>query len=91
MRIVSVMLISLGINSSLAFAEFKRSDAFGQNIIDSNIKESEVQAAQEAWGKALIKISEDFDAKGSKAATATATRLWSVVTTEQQQRQSIKG
>lgn len=57
---------------SLARAEFKRSGAFGQNIIDSNIKESEVQAAQEAWGKALIKISEDFDAKGSKAATATA-------------------
>lgn len=37
-----------------------------------NITEEEVRMAQEAWGKALIQISKDFDKGGAKKATATA-------------------
>ena len=48
------------------------SEAFGKNVVNVNITEEEVQAAQEAWGKALIQISKDFDSKGLKKATETA-------------------
>lgn len=41
-------------------------------VVNTNITEGEVQAAQEAWGKALIQIGKDFDSKGLKAATKTA-------------------
>ena len=41
-------------------------------VVNTNITEAEIQAAQEAWGKALIQIGKDFDAKGLKAATKTA-------------------
>lgn len=50
----------------------QRSEAFGQTVVNTNITEAEVQAAQEAWGKALIQIGQDYDSKGLKKATATA-------------------
>lgn len=50
----------------------QRSEAFGQTVVNTNITEAEVQAAQEAWGKALIQIGQDYDSKGIKKATATA-------------------
>ena len=50
----------------------QRSDSFGQTVVNTNITEAEVQAAQEAWGKALIQIGQDYDSKGIKKATATA-------------------
>ncbi len=50
----------------------QRSEAFGQTVVNSNITEAEVQAAQEAWGKALIQIGQDYDSKGIKKATSTA-------------------
>ncbi len=53
-----------------AFAQ--KSEAFGNTVVNSNITEAEVQAAQEAWGKALIQISKDFDSSGIKKATKTA-------------------
>ena len=55
---------------TLAWAQ--SSEAFGKTIKNNSITEAEVQAAQEAWGKALIQISQDFDSKGIKKATATA-------------------
>ena len=50
----------------------QRSESFGKTVINTNITEAEVQASQEAWGKALIQIGQDFDSKGIKKATATA-------------------
>ncbi len=44
-------------------------------VVNTNITEAEIQAAQEAWGKALIQIGKDFDAKGLKAATKTANEV----------------
>lgn len=49
-----------------------QSESFGQTIINTNITESDVQAAQEAWGKALIQISKDYESKGIKKAKETA-------------------
>jgi hypothetical protein len=51
------------------------SSAFGSSIVNTNITEKEVQAAQEAWGRALIKISEDFDSKGLGSAKTTASNV----------------
>lgn len=58
------------LSSSPALAQ--RSTAFGQTVLNSNVTETEVQAAQEAWGKALIQISRDFDSGGIQKATQTA-------------------
>lgn len=61
---------------SFAFAGFsasaQRSSSFGTNVVNTNITEAEVQAAQEAWGKALIQISTDNSKGGLKKAMATA-------------------
>lgn len=67
-------LIALSISTTLYTTEAaaERSVAFGNKVVNTNITESEVEAAQEAWGKALIQISKDFDEKGIKKATATA-------------------
>ncbi len=44
---------------------------FSQTL-NTNITEAEVKAAQDAWGKALIQISSDYDKSGLEKATATA-------------------
>jgi hypothetical protein len=41
-------------------------------VANSNITVQEVEAAQQAWGKALIQISKDFQDGGIEKATATA-------------------
>lgn len=53
----------------------QRSEAFGNTVVNTNITEAEVQAAQEAWGKALIQIGKDFESSGIKKATATASAV----------------
>ncbi|MBC7419264.1 MAG: phosphoribosyl-AMP cyclohydrolase [Bdellovibrio sp.] len=63
-------LMAITFASTAAFAQ--RSESFGKTVVNANINEAEVQAAEEAWGKALIQISEDYDSKGIKKATATA-------------------
>lgn len=40
--------------------------------LNTNITEAEVKAAQDAWGKALIQISSDYDKGGLEKASATA-------------------
>jgi hypothetical protein len=67
--LISACVLALSF-STTSFAQ--RSAAFGNTVVDTNITEAEVQAAQEAWGKALIQIGKDFDTGGIKAATATA-------------------
>lgn len=67
--LISTFVLALSFSTpSLA----QRSAAFGNTVVDTNITEAEVQAAQEAWGKALIQIGKDFESGGIKAATATA-------------------
>jgi hypothetical protein len=46
--------------------------AFTPTVINTNITEADVKAAQEAWGKALIQISDDFASGGLTKAKATA-------------------
>ncbi|MFN4328794.1 MAG: phosphoribosyl-AMP cyclohydrolase [Limnobacter sp.] len=41
-------------------------------VVSSNITEAEVLAAQQAWGKALVQISRDFEAGGLNKARETA-------------------
>lgn len=64
----AVALTLLSTSPALA----QRSTAFGQTVRNSNVTEMEVQAAQEAWGKALVQISRDFDSGGIEKATQTA-------------------
>jgi hypothetical protein len=47
------------------------SSAFA-NVVNHNITEAEVTKAQQAWGKALIQISDDFGKGGLPLATQTA-------------------
>jgi len=78
MRLVSVraLVLTLGLMVFGATASAKIpmqvSDAFGTNVTNTNITAQEVQAAQEAWGAALIQISQDFKKGGAKRATKTA-------------------
>lgn len=67
--LVSALALSFA-STAPTFAQ--RSAAFGQNVVNTNITETEVQAAQEAWGKALVQISKDFENGGVKKATETA-------------------
>ncbi len=46
--------------------------AFQPTVVNTNITEADVRAAQEGWGKALIQISDDYAAGGITKAKATA-------------------
>lgn len=50
----------------------KENSSFGNTITNTNVTAEEVEAAQQAWGEALIKISQDFKKDGLKKATRTA-------------------
>lgn len=43
--------------------------------VSTNITAQEVKAAQEAWGKALVQISKDYEAGGLEKARATASAV----------------
>lgn len=71
MKISMLMVIALmSFNFDQALA---RSSSLSENkIVNSNITVDEVEAAQKAWGKALIQISKDFDSAGISKAKKTA-------------------
>lgn len=69
----SSLTLTLALGFFSGFAEAKKApDSFGSTVLNNNITESEIQLAQEAWGKALIQISKDFESKGIAKATETA-------------------
>jgi hypothetical protein len=69
----TVLSVALLVSFWGTTAMAQRSAEFGKTVVNSNITEAEVQAAQEAWGKALVQIGQDFDSRGGlKKATATA-------------------
>ena len=68
----ALLTLSLATSFFCTTALAQRSEAFGKTVVNKNITEAEVQAAQEAWGKALIQIGQDFDSKGLRKATSTA-------------------
>lgn len=68
--VIFLALALTSISSSPTFAE--TSIAFGKNIVNTNVTEAEVQAAQESWGNALIQISKDYESGGLKKASQTA-------------------
>lgn len=46
--------------------------AIAPTVVNTNITEAQVKAAQDAWGRALIQISDDFASGGLTKAKATA-------------------
>ncbi|QWL65861.1 hypothetical protein [Aeromonas jandaei] len=58
----SLALVLLATSGALSAAE----------ITNNNITEADIKAAQDAWGAALIKISDDYRAGGIERAKATA-------------------
>lgn len=67
MKHASLSLFTLATLSALAGAAFANA-----NVVNNNITEAEVKAAQDAWGRALIQISEDHLTGGVEKAKATA-------------------
>ncbi len=65
----SLLALTLAAASATVLAA---SPAQSAMVINTNITEAEVKAAQDAWGKALIQISEDFTSGGLTKAKATA-------------------
>lgn len=66
------VLLSLLAICTFTSAAQARSKSFGSNVVNMNITEKEIQTAQESWGKALLKIGEDFESGGLEKATKTA-------------------
>jgi hypothetical protein len=64
----SVLTLGLG-------AVFSAAPAFASTVVNTNITEAEVKAAQDGWGKALIQISDDFASGGIAKAKATANQV----------------
>lgn len=50
-------------------------DNHGAAVVDNNITLAEVEAAQQAWGAALVQIATDFKTGGRDKATATASAV----------------
>lgn len=50
-------------------------DNHGAPVVDNNVTLAEVEAAQNAWGAALVQIASDFKAGGRDKATATASAV----------------
>ena len=65
----SLMLLTV---LAAAAVNAQTGDAFGKAVTNTNITAVEVEAAQKAWGAALVKISKDFKAGGFSAAKETA-------------------
>ncbi len=65
-------LLLLAVFATAAAVNAQTGEAFGKAITNTNITEKEVEAAQIAWGAALIKISQDNKTGGFAAAKATA-------------------
>lgn len=66
-------LALVGLMTLASFSGYaKTSPAFGDKVTNTNITVEEVQAAQEAWGAALLKISKEGREKGQKQAARTA-------------------
>lgn len=73
MRLVSSLrhcFLALSLGALLASAP-----AFAATVVNPNITEAEVKAAQDGWGKALIQISDDYASGGIAKAKATANRV----------------
>jgi len=73
MRLVSFLrhcFLALSLGALLASAP-----AFAATVVNTNITEADVKAAQDGWGKALIQISDDFASGGIAKAKATANRV----------------
>ena len=73
MRLVSSLrhcFLALSLGALLASAP-----AFAATVVNTNITEADVKAAQDGWGKALIQISDDFASGGIAKAKATANRV----------------
>ena len=73
MRLVSSLrhcFLALSLGALLASAP-----AFAATVVNTNITEADVKAAQDGWGKALIQISDDFASGGIAKAKATANQV----------------
>jgi hypothetical protein len=71
--VISGALIT--IQPSIADSSMATSPTLKRSVINRAITESEVLAAQKAWGEALVAISTTYDAKGIKSAKALAEKV----------------
>jgi hypothetical protein len=65
----------IAIQPSVADSSMATSLTLKRSVINRAITESEVLAAQKAWGEALVAISTTYDAKGIKPAKALAEKV----------------
>lgn len=70
--VLSVTVLTASFQAEARKSSNNKANAFGTNVLNNNITPEEVRAAQEAWGKALVQISKDFESGGIQKATATA-------------------
>jgi hypothetical protein len=59
----------------IAFPMTGLADDHGDKIVNNNVTASEVEAAQRAWGDALVQIASDYAAGGQEKAAATASAV----------------
>jgi hypothetical protein len=71
--VISGTLIT--IQPSIADSSMATSLTLKRSVVNRAITESEVLAAQKAWGEALVAISTTYDAKGIKPAKALAEKV----------------
>lgn len=70
--LIQTIALAAFFTTSVSFAQTKNAEKTNERITNTNITSAEVKAAQEAWGKALIQISKDYEDKGIKKAKRTA-------------------
>ena len=68
-----LMIIAFSLASVTASA--KNEIVLKEVVSNKNITEAEVRSAQEAWGQALIQISDDYEKQGIKKAKKTAEQV----------------
>lgn len=70
--LVGLTLVTASFEAQARKSSSNANAAFGTNIKNNNITPEEVRASQEAWGRALVQISKDFESGGVQKATETA-------------------
>ncbi len=74
-KTLALCFIAGSVALPMALAAQTATSSFGNNVVNSNITAAEVEAAQKAWGEALIAISKTYDERGLAAAKALANNV----------------
>jgi len=66
------MIKKAAMNAALGLGLMALAGVGHANVVNNNITEAEIQSAQQAWGKALIQIGQDYRTAGIDKAKRTA-------------------